>query len=329
MSEELSAAELARQMLLNEAASRAESADDATEQPNDTDCVHVDELPGLGSDEIEQAVEEATGEQLNTASDSKADFPAADAQPNGREDQSSDGPAAALPVAGSQPPAQTTVDVSDRIYDLANQRDEALAAASEAVRAGGCIVLPTDTVYGIGANAFNPRAVQALLDAKQRGRDMPPPVLIAEPELLPALVAEVSESAQSLVINFWPGALTLIFNAQSGMQLDLGETGGTIAVRVPDHELTRDLLRATGPLAVSSANLTGQPAATDVQAAADQLGETVRVYLDGGATPGNVPSTIVDFSQTNTGQIVRHGVLSFDELRERAPFLTDIPDAEG
>lgn len=211
------------------------------------------------------------------------------------------------------------------VLSLTENRQQALTAASAAVADGKCIVMPTDTVYGIGAAAFNARAVQRLLDVKRRGRDMPPPVLIADPELLPALVAGVSESARALVNAFWPGALTLIFNAQTGMQLDLGETGGTIAVRVPDHELTRELLRATGPLAVSSANLSGQPAATEVQAAVSQLGAGVEVYLDGGSTPGNVPSTIVDFSQHATGKVVRRGVISFEQLVEKAPFVEDLP----
>lgn len=211
-------------------------------------------------------------------------------------------------------------------FDLASQPEAGQAAAVAAVREGKCIVLPTDTVYGIGANAFNPAGVQALLNAKHRGRDMPPPVLIAEPGLLAALVASVPDSAQALVNAFWPGALTLVLPVQVGLQLDLGDTRGTIAVRVPDHQQARALLRATGPLAVSSANLSGQDAATRIDAAIAQLGDAVAVYLDGGPTPGPVASTIVDFSSNPAGQLLRQGAISFSELTDHAPYLSDLPD---
>ena len=124
-------------------------------------------------------------------------------------------------------------------FDCDTEADQALAAAAAAVTAGRCIVLPTDTVYGIGANAFDPAAVQGLLDAKQRGRDMPPPVLIAEPSMLRAIADEVPEGAAALAKALWPGALTLVLKAQAKSGMDLGETQGTIAVRVPDHEGAR------------------------------------------------------------------------------------------
>ena len=210
-------------------------------------------------------------------------------------------------------------------FDLRTQRAEAMAAAQAAIRAGQAIVLPTDTVYGIGADAFSAEAVAGLLDAKRRGRDMPPPVLIAEPAMLPALVSYVPMYAEELAKRFWPGALTLILTAQSALRMDLGETGGTIAVRVPDNQDARDLLRHTGPLAVSSANVTGLPPATNVEEAIEQLGDSVAVYLDGGQTPGNIPSTIVDFSVHGTGRLVRRGVITFEALHEQAPYLEDVP----
>lgn len=208
------------------------------------------------------------------------------------------------------------------------ERRTALAAATAAVRGGACVVLPTDTVYGIGADAFSPAAVQGLLDAKGRGRDMPPPVLIGDPSVLMALGRDIPDAAKKLAERFWPGALTLILQAQPSLAMDLGDTQGTIAVRVPDHELAREFLRATGPLAVSSANRTGEPAATTAAAAEEQLGDRVAVYLDDGGTPGPEPSTIVDFTASDYGVIVRHGRVTIDELREVVPYLEE-RDAEG
>ncbi|MFT3862552.1 L-threonylcarbamoyladenylate synthase [Micropruina sp.] len=210
--------------------------------------------------------------------------------------------------------------VSDpRLFDCATQGDEALAAAEAAVAAGECIVLPTDTVYGIGAAAFDAAAVQRLLDAKQRGRDMPPPVLIAEPSMLRSLATGLTRSGLDLAKAFWPGPLTVVVTAQPELQLDLGDRGDTIAVRVPDQDFTRALLRHTGPLAVSSANVSGRPAATTVHEAIEQLGDSVSVYLDAGPGSDAVPSTIVDL--TGEPHILRAGRLSADELASIVPGL--------
>ena len=208
--------------------------------------------------------------------------------------------------------------------------DDALEAARTAVEAGECIVLPTDTVYGIGADAFNGEAVQRLLDAKMRGRDMPPPVLIADASLIRALATDVPDEAKDLVAQHWPGALTVICRIQPSLRMDLGETEGTIALRVPDHELAREILRRTGPMAVSSANLSGKPAALSCDEAVDQLGDRVSVYLDGGtlsATAG-APSTIIDFTQRNGGEVLRRGALSFEVLRQTLPELVDLTVVE-
>lgn len=206
-----------------------------------------------------------------------------------------------------------------RVYSLPADEANALTDAAEAVRAGQCIVLPTDTVYGIGANAFDGDAVQRLLDAKERGRDMPPPVLIAEPSMLRAIADDIPAAATALAKAFWPGALTLILKAQPKAGMNLGETGGTVAVRVPDHDGARALLRRTGPLAVSSANVSGQPAATTADEAREQLGDRVAVYLDAGPAAGGVASTIVDFASSSEGKILRQGALELDQLREIAP----------
>ncbi|MGJ6979382.1 L-threonylcarbamoyladenylate synthase [Aestuariimicrobium soli] len=203
----------------------------------------------------------------------------------------------------------------------ADELEASYRAAVDAIREGRVIVIPTDTVYGVAADATNADAVQALLNAKVRGRDMPPPVLISDAIMLGSLAQEVPEAAATLTAAHWPGALTVILKAQSSLGMDLGETAGTIAVRVPDHEGTRALLRRTGPLAVSSANISGNPAATTVDEAVDQLGESIAVYLDGGPTPGMSPSSIVDFSGSDAGRLVRLGALTVEALQELLPDL--------
>jgi len=193
-----------------------------------------------------------------------------------------------------------------------------IQAAATAVASGQCIVLPTDTVYGIGADATSPAAVQRLLDAKHRGRDMPPPILLPDAGLLPEVAADVPDAAYDLAEAFWPGALTLILKAK--LPLDLGDRPTTIAVRVPDHDGARALLRATGLLAVSSANVSGEPPATTAAQAQAMLGGSVAVYLDGGPTPGDTPSTIVDLT-ANPARIIRQGVIPAASLREVLPAI--------
>ncbi|MBI4900240.1 MAG: threonylcarbamoyl-AMP synthase [Actinobacteria bacterium] len=197
----------------------------------------------------------------------------------------------------------------------------AVESVRTAIRAGESVVFPTDTVYGIAADPFSPQAVQGLLDAKHRGRDMPPPVLIGDAEVLEAYTRDVPAAARLLANRYWPGPLTLILTAQSSLGMDLGETQGSIGVRVPDHDVARTLLRATGPLAVSSANISGEPAATDATEARRQLGGSVAVYVDGGPTPGPTPSTIVDFAANLAGRVLRVGAIPLDELRKLLPGL--------
>jgi tRNA threonylcarbamoyl adenosine modification protein (Sua5/YciO/YrdC/YwlC family) len=238
-------------------------------------------------------------------------------------------------VSGEPDPreaAEAAVDLGYRRFDCTGDDPadtaEACEAARLAIKDGECIVLPTDTVYGIGADAFSAEAVQRLLAAKNRGRDMPPPVLIGEAALIRTLAVDVPESANALVDKHWPGALTVICRIQPSLQMDLGETKGTIALRVPNHELARDILRRTGPMAVSSANISGQPAAMTCDEAIEQLGGSVSVYLDGGPLGGSggAPSTIVDFTQHETGQVLRRGGISLETLRETVPNLRDMGD---
>ena len=185
--------------------------------------------------------------------------------------------------------------------------DEAVNAVSR----GGLIVLPTDTVYGIGADAFDAQAVAALLAAKGRGRQMPPPVLVPDTRTLDGLATDVSADARALVETFWPGGFTIILPAQPSLAWDLGETHGTVALRMPDHPAA---------LAVSSANATGRPAALDVTTAQEQLGDSVTVYLDGGDATGGVASTIVDATGPHL-RVVREGAVSLERMREIAPVL--------
>ncbi|MFJ4694951.1 L-threonylcarbamoyladenylate synthase [Streptomyces sp. NPDC088766] len=209
-----------------------------------------------------------------------------------------------------------------RRYDTndATDRVTGLREAASAVRRGELVVLPTDTVYGIGADAFSKEAVGDLLEAKGRGRNMPTPVLIGSPNTLHGLVTDFSELAWELVDAFWPGALTLVAKHQPSLQWDLGDTRGTVAVRMPLHPVAIELLTEVGPMAVSSANLTGHPAPENCDYAQEMLGDSVSVYLDGGPTPGNVPSSIVDVSR-EVPLLLRAGAVSEDELRKVVPDL--------
>lgn len=207
--------------------------------------------------------------------------------------------------------------------------DAAIDAAALAIQRGRLVVLPTDTVYGIAADAFDPDAVVRLLEAKGRGRDMPPPVLVGSAGTLDALAADVQPYVRTLVQEFWPGPLTVVCTEQSSLQWDLGDTRGTVAVRMPDHEIARLLLERTGPLAVSSANLTGQPAATDGDRAMEMLGDRVSVLIDGGPTPGAVPSTIVDATGERP-RLLRLGAIPVERLDEALAELdltVEVPDA--
>ncbi len=192
---------------------------------------------------------------------------------------------------------------------------EGMRKAKQALAKGELVVVPTDTVYGLAADAFSADAVQALLDAKGRGRQSPPPVLIPNVDSLYALAESVPDLALKLAEKYWPGPLTIILRAQPSLQWDLGETKGTVALRVPNQKITLALLAESGPLAVSSANLTGEPAATTAKQADDYLGEKVAVYLDAGDAELGVASTILDLTGAKV-RIVREGAVKRDELAE-------------
>jgi L-threonylcarbamoyladenylate synthase len=206
------------------------------------------------------------------------------------------------------------------IYDCSVEAEllTGMRLARVAIGRGDLVVMPTDTVYGLAADAFNPAAVQKLIDAKGRTRQSPPPVLIPGIPTLDALAESVPDEVRLLVERFWPGALTIILPAQSSLQWDLGETRGTVALRMPSNRIALELLSETGPLAVSSANLTGEPAATTAAGAEAMLGESVSVYLDDGKG-GSVSSTIVDATGLSLPdgklRIVREGSISQYHVR--------------
>ncbi|WP_068250308.1 L-threonylcarbamoyladenylate synthase [Janibacter corallicola] len=194
-----------------------------------------------------------------------------------------------------------------------DDRGPSIERTVDAVRRGEVVVIPTDTVYGIGADAFDAAAVADVLEAKGRGRDMPPPVLVPEVRTIDGLARAVPDFARRLVEEFWPGPLTLILLAQPTLHWDLGETAGTVALRMPDDEVALEVLGETGPLAVTSANRTGQPAATTVTEAAASLGPAVTVYLDGGPRTTQSPSTIIDCTGERP-EVLRQGAISREQL---------------
>ena len=199
---------------------------------------------------------------------------------------------------------------------------QGLAEAEAALRRGELVVMPTDTVYGIAAEAFDPVAVEGLLKAKGRGRDMPPPVLVGTVRAALALVMDLGDVGKDLIDEFWPGGLTIVCRSSPTLVWDLGETKGTVAVRMPLHQVALDLLKRTGPLAVSSANVSGRPAATTADEAMAQLGDSVAVYLDGGPCAGDEPSTIVDLTGS-VPRLLRQGVITVERLREVIPLALE------
>lgn len=220
-------------------------------------------------------------------------------------------------------------DDDDRnVYDCNDpvRRAEGFAAAKAALGESGLIVIPTDTVYGVAADAFDPTAVRRLLRAKGRGRAMPVPVLIGDVSTLRALATDVSDDAQALAEAFWPGGLTLICTQQPSLRWDLGDSRGTVALRVPDCEEARSLLQNVGPLAVSSANTTGDPPAVTVAEARSMLGPAIDLYLDAGPTPGAQPSSIVDVV-SDPPRLVRAGVIPAADLLGVVPELAVPPEA--
>jgi L-threonylcarbamoyladenylate synthase len=206
------------------------------------------------------------------------------------------------------------------LYDCRTtaDRDRGVAAAVEAAKSGELVVLPTDTVYGIGADAFTPYAITSLHNARGAERRVPPPVLVGSRHTLDGLVYSLPKAARELADAFWPGALTIMVEHSPSLQWDLGETGGVVGVRMPLHPVALEVLREVGPMAVTTANKIGQPAPLTAEAARDQLEYSVRVYLEAGEAVDPAPSTIVDVTG-DLPKILRDGAIPFEKLRDVVP----------
>ncbi|MDT5350567.1 MAG: L-threonylcarbamoyladenylate synthase [Mycobacterium sp.] len=203
------------------------------------------------------------------------------------------------------------------VFDCADpdQRARGIASAVGTLKAGRLVVMPTDTVYGIGADAFDGDAVAALLAAKGRGRDMPVGVLVGSWHTIEGLVFAMPDGARELIRAFWPGALSLVVTQAPSLQWDLGDARGTVMLRMPLHPVAIELLREVGPMAVSSANISGRAPAVDADEARSQLGDLVEVYLDGGPSAQQAASTIVDLTG-ETPRVLRAGPVSTDRIAE-------------
>lgn len=210
-----------------------------------------------------------------------------------------------------------TFDCADEV-----QRPLGIASAISALKGGRLVVLPTDTVYGIGADAFDGDAVAALLAAKGRGRNMPVPVLVGSWHTIDGLVYAVPPAARELIRAFWPGALSLVVRQAPSLHWDLGDANGTVMLRMPLHPVAIELLREVGPMAVSSANVSGQPASVTAAEAREQLGDRVEVYLEAGPSARQAASTIVDLS-SGEPRVLREGPVSSAAIAEVLGIDTD------
>ncbi|OMC44781.1 threonylcarbamoyl-AMP synthase [Mycobacterium sp. IS-2888] len=203
------------------------------------------------------------------------------------------------------------------VFDCADpdQRSLGISSAAGALKGGRLVVMPTDTVYGIGADAFDGTAVAALLSAKGRGRDMPVGVLVGSWHTIEGLVYTMPDGARELIRAFWPGALSLVVTQAPSLQWDLGDARGTVMLRMPLHPVAIELLREVGPMAVSSANVSGRSPAVNADEARNQLGDLVDVYLDAGPSEQQAASTIVDLTGA-APRILRAGPVSAERIAE-------------
>lgn len=197
----------------------------------------------------------------------------------------------------------------DQILDATGERrDATVTRAGAALRDGEIVVIPTDTVYGVAADAFNPHGTRRIFAAKERHRSFPLPVLVRSPKQLPGLCPMLPDGAEQLMAAYWPGPLTIVVAAQPGLRWDLGDNEGAIAVRMPLDEVALAIIREVGPLAVTSANRSGEPPATTVEQAREQLGSMVRHYVDDGPRRTQTASTIVDLTRREP-EVLREGAI--------------------
>jgi L-threonylcarbamoyladenylate synthase len=198
-----------------------------------------------------------------------------------------------------------------------SQRAGGLAAARTSVGDEKLVVVPTDTTYGVACDAFSRSAVADQRRARGAGRSAPPAVMVPHVRTLPGIAA-VNADVTALAEAFWPGALTLLCLSHGSLSWDLGDTGGTVAVRMPLHPVALELLDGVGPMAVTGANRVGEPAAVSAWQAQQQLGDAVAVYLDAGPSGTGLPSTVLDCSN-GTPRVLREGGVTLAELREVVP----------
>ena len=196
---------------------------------------------------------------------------------------------------------------------LSATSSDAITRALEILRAGGLVAFPTDTVYGVGALAFDGKAVESIYTAKDRPIAKAIPVLIGDIGDLDKVAISIPSTALKLASRFWPGPLTILVPKKQELPEAVSATS-TIGVRVPDHDTARALLRAAGPMAVTSANLSGRASPTTAEEVLAQLGGRIELIIDGGKTPGGVPSTLVDCTGDEI-RVLREGPITEEELR--------------
>jgi L-threonylcarbamoyladenylate synthase len=192
---------------------------------------------------------------------------------------------------------------------------EALQAALILLSAGGLVAFPTDTVYGVGTMVNNPAGISRLYEAKARDANKAIAVLLGSVDQLEQLTPRLPDPAKRLAAAFWPGALTLVVPKRPGLPENLSPLP-TVGVRMPDHTFTRALLQASGPLATSSANLSGEASALTAEQVMEQLDGRIELVLDGGKVPGGVASTVVDCTQVPP-RILRLGAITEAEILSR------------
>lgn len=198
----------------------------------------------------------------------------------------------------------------------------ALPEAIKLLKGGGLVAFPTDTVYGVAAHAFLPQAVARLYTAKERSRERAIPLLLAKREDLPLVVQDIPPMAWPLIERFWPGGLTLVLFRKDTVPAIVSASGETVAVRVPDHWLALALIEGTeAPLATTSANLSGRPEPVTADEVCQQLGGRIDLILDGGTSPGGIPSTVVDLTLSPPA-VLRKGAIALERLVELIPNLT-------
>jgi len=208
--------------------------------------------------------------------------------------------------------------VSQRRIENSEKGERAkLEQALEALRRGEVIVFPTETFYGLGADAFNGNAVERVLGLKGREPENPIPILVADEQMLRSVVAQIPPLARRLMDHFWPGPLTLVLRAKKGLPVALVNRSGGVGVRISSHPLASRLVRGLGhPLTATSANPSGKEPARTIAEAMAYFSARLEIFIDGGRLPGRRGSTVVEIAQ-DQWRILREGEIGSEAL-ERA-----------